>query len=274
MDYYNYQIKTELPEVLMAFLNELSFDTFEETDEGIDAWIPVKALTTDIETEIKQLQGQFNFTWKRELVKHQNWNKVWESNFSPVVVGKFCAIRADFHEPIEEVQYEIVINPKMAFGTGHHETTFMMMSKMETLDFKDKKILDYGCGTGILAILADMLGATDIEAIDIEEESYLNTLENAERNGATHIKTFHGTLPDIQNKNFDIILANINRNVILESLSSLYDKLKSDGLLIVSGFLQQDEHLLVTQSKAVGFQTGRRLQKGKWICQTLEKNIE
>ena len=272
-DYYNYKIKNDIAisEILIAFLNEMSFDAFEELEDGIDAFIPATFDTKVTKEALINLQQSFDFQWTKELVKHQNWNQLWESNFDPVVVEDFCAIRADFHEPFKDVQYEIIINPKMAFGTGHHETTYMMMSTMKSLDFKDKKIFDYGCGTGILAVLAVMLGANDVEAIDIEEQSYLNTLENAERNGTPSIKTFQGTLPDVESSEFDIILANINRNVILESLPTLYDKLKTGGFLMVSGFLQQDENLLNEHTKKAGFQLEKSMNRGKWICQLLTK---
>lgn len=272
-DYYNYKIKNDIAisEILIAFLSEMSFDAFEELEDGIDAFIPA---TFDVEAtnaSLRQLQQTFDFQWNRELVRHQNWNQLWESNFEPVVVEDFCAIRADFHKPFENVKHEIVINPKMAFGTGHHETTYMMMATMKDIDFKNKIVFDYGCGTGILAVLAVMLGAKDVEAIDIEEESYFNTLENAKRNNTPSIKTYQGTLPDVQSKNFDIILANINRNVILESLPTLYDKLKIGGFLMVSGFLQQDEKLLNEHSKKANFHLVKSMNRGKWICQLLTK---
>ena len=272
-DYYNYKIKNDIAisEILIAFLSQMSFDAFEELEDGIDAFIPATFDVNAINDSLRSLQQTFDFQWTKELVKHQNWNQLWESNFDPVVVENFCAIRADFHEPFENVKHEIVINPKMAFGTGHHETTYMMMSTMKDIDFRDKKVFDYGCGTGILAVLAVMLGAEEVEAIDIEEESYLNTLENAKRNGTPSIKTYQGTLPDVQSNGFDIILANINRNVILESLPTLYDKLKLGGFLMVSGFLKQDENLLNEHSQNAGFQLVKSMSKGKWICQLLKK---
>ena len=272
-DYYNYKIKNDIAisEILIAFLSQMSFDAFEELEDGIDAFIPATFDVNAINDSLRNLQQTFDFQWTKELVKHQNWNQLWESNFDPVVVENFCAIRADFHEPFENVKHEIVINPKMAFGTGHHETTYMMISTMKDIDFRDKKVFDYGCGTGILAVLAVMLGAEEVEAIDIEEESYLNTLENAKRNGTPSIKTYQGTLPDVQSNGFDIILANINRNVILESLPTLYDKLKLGGFLMVSGFLKQDEKLLNEHSQNAGFQLVKSMSKGKWICQLLKK---
>ena len=227
MDYYKYQINctSALSEILMAFLGELPFDTFQETPKGIDAFIAVANHKDAIEEEVVELTTRFDFHFEKELIKGQNWNKVWESNFQPIIVGDFCGIRADFHELKTAVQHEIIINPKMAFGTGHHATTFMVIEHMEALDFKDKNVLDFGCGTGILAILAARLKARSIEAVDIELASYENTLENAKINGISGIKCVHGILKDIKGSDFDIILANINRNVILEALPTLYQML-------------------------------------------------
>jgi ribosomal protein L11 methyltransferase len=272
-DYYNYQIKndTAISEILIAFLSEMSFDAFEEVEDGIDAFILANVNTKETEAALSDLQQSFDFQWTKTLVQHQNWNALWESNFHPVIVEGFCAIRADFHEPFENIPFEIVINPKMAFGTGHHETTYMMMATMQNLDFKHKKVFDYGCGTGILAILAVLLGAEEVEAIDIEEESYWNTVENAQRNGTSSIKALQGTLPDVEGNDFDIILANINRNVILESLPTLYNKVKEGGFLMISGFLKQDEALLNEHCKTTGFQLQQSMERGKWICQLLLK---
>lgn len=273
MNYYNYQVKNavELTEVLIALFNELSFEAFEELEDGFDAFIAEPDATESVELALKDLQERFPFTWEKVFVPYQNWNEEWEKNFDPVVVGDFCAIRADFHPAFPNVAHEIVINPKMAFGTGHHETTHMMMETMENMDFVGKKVLDYGCGTGILAVLAIKLGATHVEAIDIEEESYLNTLENKDRNNTPSIIALHGTLPDVIGNEYDIILANINRNVILESLPSLYQKVKTGGFLVVSGFLEQDENLLVEATAKNGFNLINTRRRGKWISQLLDK---
>ncbi len=160
----------------------------------------------------------------------------------------------------------------MAFGTGHHETTFMMVQLMQTLDFEQKKVLDFGCGTGVLAILASKLkAATPIDAVDIEEQSYLNTIENAENNGVANINTFQGSLEIIKSSDYDIILANINRNVILQYLPDLYQKLNPNGLIAFSGFLKQDEALLVENAQKAGFELQKTKERGKWICQLYQK---
>ncbi|MFT5165895.1 MAG: ribosomal protein L11 methyltransferase [Saprospiraceae bacterium] len=274
MDYYKYQIicSPELAEILIAFLSEQPFDTFEETASGLDAFIAVAEDSEAVEVAMAALSTQFNFQFEKELIKAQNWNKIWESNFQPIIVGDFCGIRADFHQLDKEVQHEIIINPKMAFGTGHHATTFMVIEHMKDLDFKNREVLDYGCGTGILAILAAKLGARQIEAVDIELASFENSLENAEINNISCINCVHGTLDNIKGDTFDIILANINRNVILDSLSSLYKRLVKNGILIVSGFIEKDSALLLEATKSQGFLHLKTKNKDNWISMVLEKS--
>ncbi|MFT4758566.1 MAG: ribosomal protein L11 methyltransferase [Paraglaciecola sp.] len=273
MDYF--QLKTtcdtEITDILIALFSQFPFNTFEENETGFSAYLPEKEWTDEIEKGIIGLKNSFDFRVEKNHIPYQNWNAIWEANFQPILVRDFCGIRADFHPPLEEVKHEIVINPKMAFGTGHHETTYMVMSLMESMDFQDKMVFDYGCGTGILAILASQLGAKTIDAVDIEPPSYENTVENAEINNISNIEPYLGTLIDIENSDYDIILANINRNVILDSLSSLFEKLKNGGTLVVSGFLKADEDLLKDSAKDAGFSIGEGMERNNWICLQLKK---
>jgi ribosomal protein L11 methyltransferase len=255
----------------MAFLGELPFDSFEEKDYGLDAFIPLDLYDQSVENQIVDLQNKIQFTLQKQLIKTQNWNAVWESNFDPLVVDDFCSIRADFHDPIPNMQHEIIINPKMAFGTGHHETTFMMIQSMKNIDFNGKKVLDYGCGTGILAILASKLGAQKIDAVDIEIESFENTIENTRNNAVANVNAIHGTLENIEDSGYEIILANINRNVILDTMEALYEKLVKNGRLIVSGILKQDENGLLIKAENIGFLTKNTIQRNHWVCCYFEK---
>ena len=274
MDYFKYDITVEVSkrEIVLAFLSQLSFDTFEESATGINAFIPANLVNDELENALSGLSQQYSFEWKKEFIPYKNWNAVWESNFEPIQVGNFCGIRADFHPPFAQVAHEIVINPKMAFGTGHHATTFMMLEMMEKEDFTNKKVLDYGCGTGILAIMAAFLGANDIDAVDIEEPAYENTLENIQINKTPNIKVYCGTLDRITATHYDCILANINRNVILDSLFALYEKVKTGGSLFVSGFLKKDEPLLKTKAQQQGFTISSQLEKADWVCIKFLKN--
>ena len=268
MDYYQFEFKiaSENVEMLMALVGNLAFESFEETETGFHAYVQEKKYEDQMEKDIEEMKSLFDFSYQKKLIKYQNWNAVWESNFQPILVNNFCGIRADFHEPLTEVKHEIVINPKMAFGTGHHETTWMMMDTMENLDFKNKTVFDYGCGTGILAILAAQLGAASIDALDIELPSYENTLENSRINGIENIESIHGTLEKTQDKSYDIILANINRHVILDSLSTLYQMLPKAGILLLSGILKTDEQFVKTAAEKSGFKIEKIQHRNSWIC--------
>lgn len=273
MKYIKYSITStpELADILLAFLSELPFDMFEEKPDGLNAFIPETDHTDQVIAQLDDLSNTFNVSFSKEIILPQNWNATWESNFQPIIVGDFCAIRADFHAPIPNVEHEIIINPKMAFGTGHHATTYMVIEQMKSLDFKDKEVFDYGCGTGILAILASKLGATTIDAVDIEEASFENTIENAKNNGIANIRALLGTLEAVKKSGFDIILANINRNVILDSLPALYEMLNKNGKLIVSGFVEQDTDLLLHASEKQGFSPLNTQNKDNWISIAFEK---
>lgn len=274
MDYFKFEFQTtpENAEMLIALLGELPFDVFEETDSGLDAFIPTKKCTEEIEEKVNQMKNLFDFSHQKIFIKYQNWNAIWESNFQPIVVRDFCGIRADFHEPIPNVQHEIVINPQMAFGTGHHETTWMMMDLMQNIDFDGKNVFDFGCGTGILAILASQLGAKNIDALDIELPSYENTLENSRINNIQNIQSIHGTLAKTRDLEYEVILANINRHVILDSFSTLNKMLPHHGILLISGILTSDENLVLEAAKQNGFQDEIINRRNNWICIKLTKN--
>jgi ribosomal protein L11 methyltransferase len=269
VDYWQYHFQTDLEarDILIALLADAPFDTFEETETGLNAYIPAQeVLVKEADAHIQTLTEDYKFTYSKTFIPGQNWNEIWESNFPPVVVDDFCAVRADFHDPIEGVQYEMVITPKMAFGTGHHETTWMCMKALRHLPVAGASVLDYGCGTGVLAILAAKLGASRLEAVDIEEESYRSTIENSQRNGTPQIVARCGILSDVQGRDFDLILANINRNVILDSLPRLAELTTAYGLLLVSGILREDETTIIAAAQAVGFKPQWLEQRGNWLC--------
>jgi len=267
MDYYNFSIQCppDKMEILIALFSSQPFEMFEEKEEGFDAFLPVGTLDRDVEDYLESLRQQHDFSMVKTLIPGQNWNRLWESNFEPVVVGDFCGIRADFHQPLQLVAHEIVINPKMAFGTGHHETTFMVIQHMQRIAFTAKKVLDFGCGTGILSILASKLGADEVDAVDIEEQSFLNTQENATINGASNIHAIHGTLNDVPHRQYDVILANINRHVILDSLPTLSGRLLAGGILVTSGIMLASEQMVVEAQEKAGFRTVEILKKNNWL---------
>jgi ribosomal protein L11 methyltransferase len=268
MDYYKFQVKNspEFTEALIAFFSLSPFDSFQETVEGFDAFLPAEHLSDDIDAHLTELQQRFDFTYEKEFIEGENWNEVWETNFHSVLVGDFCGIRADFHPPFEKVEHEIVINPQMAFGTGHHETTFSVIQLMQGVDFRHQKVLDYGCGTGILAILAARLGADSLVAVDIEEQSYLNTLENCEKNGVSNVTAIHGKLEDVPQDAYGIVLANINRNVILNSLAALALRLEKGGTILISGFVLSDRTLMEEALEENGFRLVETMENGNWLA--------
>jgi ribosomal protein L11 methyltransferase len=278
MNYYVFDIvpleySEEQTDLLAAVLGEMPFNTFEATEEGLKAYISEPDVTQDVENQLVALAAEYNFVYQKEFIPYQNWNELWESNFEPIEVDDFVYLRADFHPHNSNVQFELTINPKMAFGTGHHATTYMMMQMMRNVDFVDKKVLDYGCGTGILAILASKLKASTIEAVDIELPSFDNTIENCAINDVQNVIPFHGTLDAITSVGFDIILANINRNVILNSLISLKSKLntegpllKEKGVILFSGFLTEDESVMMEALEKQGFKLIKKLERTNWLC--------
>ena len=263
---FSFTVAEEKRDMLLAFLSEWPFDSFEETEDGLNAYVPAADRENIQDPEIQSLADRFGARLSIRELPYVNWNETWESNFQPIVLDKFCAVRADFHPVQAGVKYEIVINPKMAFGTGHHDTTWMMMDAMRHHDFDRKKVLDYGCGTGILAILAAKMGATMIDAVDIEQPAYENALENIQINDAFNVQVFHGNLDVILDNRFDFILANINRNVILASLPTLHNKLNKGGILLISGILRQDEAKVLEAARRAGFTVDEKFYRNEWCC--------
>lgn len=245
-------------EELIALLNDFNPSGYEQHEEVLIAYFEEEGFN---EGAIHPLLDGFDY--RLAEVEEQNWNELWESNFQPVVVGDFCAVRAHFHQPIPNVAHEIIITPKMSFGTGHHATTYMMMEQMRAIDFKDKEVFDFGTGTGILAILAEKLGARRVVAIDVDEWSIENARENIERNSCRNIDvTLSTTIPDQQ---FDVILANINRNVLLQYAEQLNKACKQNSLLLLSGLLIDDSAGINEAFLKQGFGLVKQSERNKWI---------
>jgi ribosomal protein L11 methyltransferase len=252
-------INTAVNELLIASLEESSTG-FEEGENFLKAYFDEDDFN---ENAIIELAGENKLRYKKKIIEKTNWNKVWESNFQPVIVDDFAAVRADFHQPITTVLHEIIITPKMSFGTGHHATTYMMMEQMKDIDFTNKTVFDFGTGTGILAILAEKLGASSIVAIDVDGWSIENTKENIEKNHCAKIEVSLSSV--IPTQQFEIILANINRNVILDYLPQLKKAIVPKGYILLSGLLATDEQDIVKACEALNWQLLKQKQKNNWI---------
>jgi len=228
-------------EILIAELGYAGFESFVENDEGVIAFIQKDDFKENMLDDIFILKNdEFKIEFKKEIIEQVNWNEEWEKNFNPILIDEKVFIRAPFHDKKPEITYDIVIEPKMSFGTGHHQTTHMMVKHLLNIDLKDKKVLDMGCGTGVLAILAEMRGAKSIDAIDIDNWCYLNSIENAARNNCNNISVFEGDASLLINKKYDVIIANINRNILLNDIKTYTSCLNKNGILLLSGFYQED----------------------------------
>ena len=254
-------------ELLIAQLADHYYEGFEEEENILKAFIQQEKFDRSL---LDELSARYTLSFDQEIIREQNWNEVWESNFHPVIVDDFVAIRADFHQPVKNVEYEIVITPKMSFGTGHHATTYMMIELMEDVDFKNKTVLDFGTGTGILAILAELSGAEKIYAIDNDDWSIENAKENFQKNNCRRI-SLQKALDASSDKKFDIILANINKNVILENFEVLKNELESDGMLLLSGLLEKDRDDIITKAKELKLNEKTSLARNNWIAIQLSK---
>ncbi len=257
------QIRTEgeqeKQEILISTLTSLGAIGFEQKNTYLLSYFNEEDfMSYDVNKALEEEVFEIH------TIEEKNWNEEWEKNFKPVSVGDFCGVRAHFHNALNNVAHDIIITPKMSFGTGHHDTTFMMIQLMENINFHNKKILDFGTGTGLLAILAEKLGSQNIKAIDFDKWSIENAEENIRVNDCVHIDLqLSSQLPE---EFFEIILANINLNVILESLSSLKKILVKDGLILFSGLLVEDENIMINYCTKLGLYIKEKRLRNNWLC--------
>lgn len=265
---FKFTVAPEYPgkEILIAELSNQGFESFVEASHTVWAYIQKDALTAHTLEKVNILHSSdFNISFQQQEIEEQDWNALWESSFQPIIVNKNCVIHASFH-PKSNAKYDIVINPKMAFGTGHHATTFMMVQYLLEENLKAKKVLDMGCGTGVLAILAEKKGAAQVEAIDIDPWCYENTQENSRTNHCQRIRVQQGDSRLLQGQKFDFILANINRNILLKDLQTYANSLLKDGTLLISGFYEQDLNAIRTKSEENGMGYVSCKKKEDWLA--------
>jgi ribosomal protein L11 methyltransferase len=255
-------------DMLIAQLSECGFDGFEEGPDSLNAFINEEKFSVENLEKIISANG---VAYTKTVILPKNWNEEWEKNFEPVTIENFCGIRASFHPPLAEEEHEIIITPKMSFGTGHHATTYLMIKAISTIDCKDKAVLDFGTGTGVLAILAEKCGAKKITAIDNDDWSIDNANENIKENGCTKI-IIQKNDSIKQAGSFDIILANINKNILLQHFGSFKQHLNEGGVLLLSGLLSTDLSDIECEAYINNFYLHNKLEKESWICVILSKS--
>ena len=252
-------------EILIAQLGETAFESFIETEDGFSAYIQKELWTADVLEDVYLMQSpEFTISYTYEEIEQVNWNEEWEKNFEPIDVDGKCHVRAPFH-PKTNAEFDIVIEPKMSFGTGHHETTHMMIQHLLAMDVNNMKTLDMGCGTAILAILAEMKGAQPIDAIDIDNWCYLNSIENAERNNCSQITVYEGEADLLKGKQYDLIIANINRNILLNDMQQYVDCLNDNGIVLLSGFYTEDIPFIDASCVEKGLTFVTQLERNNWV---------
>lgn len=264
---YSFEITPLEPgvEILIAELGYSGFESFVETEAGVLAYIQKDEWNKAVLEDIQILNSEeFQVSYTVQEIEQANWNSEWEKNFQPIQVDNTVSVRAPFHEN-PNLQYDIIIEPKMSFGTGHHETTHMMIQHLINMDLEGKKVLDMGCGTGILAIFSEMKGARPIDAIDIDNWCYLNSLENVERNGCKHISVYEGDAQLLEGRKYDVIIANINRNILLNDMHTYAKSLKPNGVLLLSGFYNIDIPAIEEACVQYMLKLDGKLEKNNWV---------
>ncbi|MBD0824411.1 50S ribosomal protein L11 methyltransferase [Aestuariibaculum marinum] len=253
-------------EILIAELGFAGFESFVETETGVTAYIQKEEWNAEILNDVQILNSdEFKIDYTFNEIEQTNWNEEWEKNFNPIVVDDVCSVRAPFHEN-PNTKYDIIIEPKMSFGTGHHETTHMMIQHILKNDFTNKSVLDMGCGTGVLAILTEMKGAKPIDAVDYDNWCYVNSLENVERNNCEHITVIEGDASVLEGKKYDVIIANINRNILLQDMATYVSCLNENGTLFLSGFYNDDIPVIQEACEKLLLKFVEKFERNQWVA--------
>jgi len=262
----------EFSEILMAEIAEAGFDTFMETEKGFEAYVEGDNFDRELLSQLQEKYKHVNpLLFFQDQIQKQNWNEEWEKNVDPIFVDDKCLVRAAFHKIEKKYPYEIIITPKMSFGTGHHQTTHLMISRQMKMNHQGKRVMDAGCGTAILSIMASKLGAKEVEAFDIDEWSVINGVENTENNGCANIHIQQGKIDEVKlTGKFDIILANINKNILLQEMHHYASYLEKGGLLLLSGFYTYDIEDLKSEASKYDLKEIAHDERETWACLLLQ----
>ena len=261
-----------LKDMFMELLGEIGFDSFMDTDDGFDAYCQEPLLNEEELNDIMQMEQFANVKLlKKELIPDQDWNATWEASYEPVIINEFCRIRAPFHKVEGSYKYDLIIEPKMSFGTAHHETTSQIIELMLQSDFSGLNLLDMGSGTGVLAILARKLGSATTVAIDNDEWAYRNALDNIRLNDENEIIVELGDASSLNNRQFDVILANINRNILLRDMKEYVKCLVDGGKIFFSGFYEEDLVLIKKEAERLGLTYSNHVTKNNWTAAVFVK---
>lgn len=259
-------------EILAAALSEGNFESFEFSRSGFNAYVKKSEFSDEVIAELKEQYPDIQFSYSQEEIGKQNWNREWEKNFAPVMIDDLCCIRASFHPAPSPPVLDVIIEPKMSFGTGHHQTTWLMSRALFSLNLRGKSLLDVGCGTGVLAIIAKKLGSQLVIGIDIDEWSIENSRENRKANGLAKetIDFYQGSIASVEGE-YDYVLANINRNILMKEMGRYASHLKSGGQLLISGFFESDCEDLVQVAKQSGLTFRSKETRNEWALLSFEK---
>lgn len=275
MDYIEFDFtitpKESGTEILAAVLAEVGFESFVETDTGLLAYIPESKFSAGVVENLDIMQNkEFSIQFQYKSIEDKNWNAEWESSYNPVIIAGKCCVRAPFHPKNESCKYDIIIEPKMSFGTAHHETTSLMIEQIMVLDLKGKTVLDMGCGTAVLAILASKMNAASVTAVDNDEWAFNNSVENVERNNTENVKVIAGDAGSVK-EIYDVIFANINRNILMHDIPEYTNHLRKSGIMLLSGFYEADMPLIIDKAETSGMTFAGSSMKNNWVVLKFNK---
>lgn len=260
-------------DILSAMLAEIGFESFVRGEDALEAYVPQPLFSrSELDQVLADLPLEVEISYTVQTIEDKNWNEEWEKNyFNPIVIGDECCIHSSFHQPEGTYRYPILIDPKMSFGTGHHQTTLLILKEILAMELSGKCVLDMGCGTGVLAILAAMKGAAPVTAIDIEEWAYNNAMENVVLNGMTSIRVLQGGAELLGEERYDVIFANINRNILLQDLPHYEAVLKQGGIIVMSGFYLDDLPAIRSRANELGLSFDHLKDMDRWVATTFVK---